>query len=71
MSGKTDQVKGRVKGVVGTATGNKDLESEGKAERQIGDAKQTIEHAKGKIVDVVGRAKDKGEEKMKKIRERS
>jgi uncharacterized protein YjbJ (UPF0337 family) len=48
MSEKTDQVKARVKEVVGTATGNKDLESEGEADRQIGDAKQTIEHAKGK-----------------------
>ncbi len=34
MAGKTDQVKGKVKEAVGSLTGDKDLESEGKADRR-------------------------------------
>jgi uncharacterized protein YjbJ (UPF0337 family) len=35
MAGKTDQVKGQVKEAVGSLTGDKDLESEGKADRRL------------------------------------
>ena len=69
MSGKTDQAKGRAKEVIGTVTGNKDLESEGKADRQAGDAKQIIDHAKGKIETFVDEVEEKGEKTMKKIRD--
>ena len=34
MAGKTDQVKGKVKETVGSLIGDKDLESEGKADRR-------------------------------------
>ncbi|MGD0044877.1 MAG: CsbD family protein, partial [Isosphaeraceae bacterium] len=38
MAGKADQMKGKAKEAVGDLTGNKDLKSEGKADRQAGEA---------------------------------
>src|SRR5664280_1468342 len=37
MAGKSDQMKGKAKEAVGDLTGNKDLKSEGKADRQAGE----------------------------------
>jgi uncharacterized protein YjbJ (UPF0337 family) len=53
MAGQTDQVKGQVKQAVGTLTGDEDLESEGKADRRAGEAKEKVEHAKGTVEDVI------------------
>lgn len=69
MSGKEDQVKGGAKEVVGTVSGNKHLESEGKEDRQVVDVKQAFDHAKGKIEEFVDKAKDKGEETVRKFRD--
>jgi uncharacterized protein YjbJ (UPF0337 family) len=46
MAGKTDQMKGKAKEAAGVLTGDKDLESEGKADRRAGDAKEKVGHAK-------------------------
>jgi uncharacterized protein YjbJ (UPF0337 family) len=69
MSGRTDQVKGRAKEVVGTVTGNKDLESEGKVDRQAGEIKQTIDDSKDKIEMLRDRAEGKGEEAVEKVKD--
>ncbi|MGA2473774.1 MAG: CsbD family protein [Acidimicrobiales bacterium] len=53
MAGKTEQVKGQAKEAVGSLVGNKDLESEGKADRQAGEAKEKLGHAKDKVEEVV------------------
>ncbi len=58
MGAKSDQVKGHAKEVVGSLIGNKKLESEGKADRHAGDAKETVEHAKDKVEEVIDKAKD-------------
>ena len=58
MAGKTDQVKGHVKEAVGSLTGDKDLESEGKADRIAGEAKEKVGHAKEKVEEVIDKAKD-------------
>ena len=50
MAGKIEKTKGKAKVAVGSLTGNKKLESEGKNDRRAGEAKEKI-----------GRAKDKGE----------
>jgi uncharacterized protein YjbJ (UPF0337 family) len=59
---KTDKAKGRVKEAAGALTGDKDLESEGKADRaagevkeKVGDVKDTVEKAVDKVKDVVHR----------------
>ena len=54
MSRKSDEVKGRVKEAAGTLTGNKDLESEGKADRLVGEVKGAIDQAKKKIKAIKG-----------------
>ena len=59
MSGKTDQVKGRAKEAAGVLTGNEDLESEGKADRRTGEAKENVDQAKDKVDEVIDHVKDK------------
>jgi len=58
MAGKTDQMKGQVKEAVGSLTGDKDLESEGKADRRAGETKEKLAEAKDKVEEVVDKAKD-------------
>jgi uncharacterized protein YjbJ (UPF0337 family) len=53
MAGNTEQVKGQAKEVVGSLVGNKDLESEGKADRQSGEAKKKVGHARDKVEEAV------------------
>ena len=49
--GKWHKVKGKIKQVAGKAVGNRDLETEGKAENFDGDVQEKI----GEIKDVVGK----------------
>jgi len=69
MGEKTDQMKGQGKEAIGSLTGNKDLESEGKADRRAGEAKEKLEHAKGKITEMVDKAEDKAEAVIDKAKE--
>ena len=69
MGEKTDQLKGKVKETAGILTDDKDLESEGKADRRAGDAKEKLEHAKGKIEEVIDKAEDKVEEVIDKVKD--
>ena len=69
MGATSDQVKGKAKEAAGTVTGNKDLESEGKADRRTGEAKEKIENATDKVEEVVGKVKDKAEESMDKVKD--
>ena len=62
MGAKGDQVKGKVKEAAGSLTGDKDLESEGKADRRAGEGKEKLGHAKGKVEEVVDKAEEKVEE---------
>jgi uncharacterized protein YjbJ (UPF0337 family) len=59
MAGKTDQMKGKAKEAVGDLTGNKDLKSEGKADRQAGEVKEKA----GKVEEKV----DEGIDKVKGV----
>jgi uncharacterized protein YjbJ (UPF0337 family) len=59
MGGERDQVKGKVKEAVGSLTGDKDLESEGKADRRAGEAKEKVADAKGATEKVIDKAEDK------------
>jgi uncharacterized protein YjbJ (UPF0337 family) len=51
-SGKSDQVKGRVKEAAGALTGDKKLKREGKADQAAGKVKQKVE----KVIDKAKRA---------------
>jgi uncharacterized protein YjbJ (UPF0337 family) len=48
-SGKSDELKGRVKEAAGALTGDKKLKREGKVDQAVGKIKQTAE----KVVDKV------------------
>jgi uncharacterized protein YjbJ (UPF0337 family) len=70
VGGKSDQVKGRAKEIAGTVVGDKNLESEGKADRRVGEVKEKVDHAKGKVKDLIDRAGDKGKETIDKVKGR-
>ena len=53
MTGKTDQMKGKAKEAVGDLTGDKELKSEGKADRQAGEVKEKVDEAIDKVKSVV------------------
>jgi uncharacterized protein YjbJ (UPF0337 family) len=53
MSGKGDELKGRVKEAVGDLTDNQDLKDSGKADKAAGKIKQGVEHAVDKVRDAV------------------
>jgi uncharacterized protein YjbJ (UPF0337 family) len=59
MAGKIEKAKGRLKVALGSLTGNKDLESEGKMDRRAGQAKETI----GRVKNKVDATSDKAERK--------
>jgi uncharacterized protein YjbJ (UPF0337 family) len=48
--------------------GDKDLESEGKADRRAGEAKEKVGHAKDKVHEVLDKTQDKAEEVIDKTK---
>ena len=52
-SGKSDEVKGRVKEAAGVLTGDKKMEREGEADQAAGKLKQAVEKAKKKAEKVI------------------
>lgn len=69
MAGKTEQVKGQAKEAVGGLVGNKDLESEGKADRQSGEAKEKLGHARDKVEEVVEDVERKAGDVVDKVKD--
>lgn len=57
-SGKTDEVKGRVKEAAGALTGDKDLKRKGKADQTAAKLKQALEKAQKGAEGVIDDAKD-------------
>ncbi len=68
MGAETDQLKGQAKEAVGSLIGDKDLESEGKADRRAGEAKEKLDHAKDMVEEVIDKAHDKVEEVIDKTK---
>ena len=58
MAGKADQMKGKAKEAVGDLTGNKDLKSEGKADRQAGEVKEKVGKVEEKVDEGIDKVKD-------------
>jgi uncharacterized protein YjbJ (UPF0337 family) len=58
MAGKTDQMKGKAKEAVGDLTANKDLKSEGKADRQAGEVKEKVGKVEDKVEEGIDKVKD-------------
>jgi uncharacterized protein YjbJ (UPF0337 family) len=55
MSGKTQELKGRIKEAAGALTGNDKLREEGKADQAVGKTKQAAQ----KVADKVKKAVDR------------
>lgn len=53
MSGKLDEVKGRIKEAAGALTGNDKLRAEGKTDQAIGKVEQVAEKAVEKVKEAV------------------
>ena len=53
MSGKTDEVKGRVKEAVGAVTDNNKLRAEGQTDQAVGKVEQVAEKAADKVKQAV------------------
>ena len=53
MSGKTDEVKGRVKEAVGAVTDNNKLRAEGQTDQAVGKVEQVAEKAVDKLKQAV------------------
>lgn len=53
-SGKTDELKGRVKEAAGALTGDHSLKREGKVDQAVGKIKQNVEKVVDKVKDAVG-----------------
>jgi uncharacterized protein YjbJ (UPF0337 family) len=71
MGAKSDQAKGRAEEAVGSLIGDKDLKSEGEADRRVGEGKEKLDHAKDKIEEVIDKAKDKVEEVIDKAKDKA
>ncbi len=56
MSGKTDQVKGRVKEAAGALADNDRLRTEGQVDQAKGKVKETIEKVADKTEEAIDRA---------------
>jgi len=69
MAGKTEQVKGQAKEAVGSLTGDKDLQAEGKADRQAGEAKEKVGHAKDKVEEVAEKVEHEAGEVIDKAKD--
>jgi uncharacterized protein YjbJ (UPF0337 family) len=54
MSGKSDELKGRVKEAAGALTGDKKLKREGRADQTVGKIKQQVEKVLDKVKDSIG-----------------
>ena len=52
-SGKTDELKGRVKEAAGALTDDKKLKREGQADQVIGKVKQAVEKVVDKVKDAL------------------
>jgi uncharacterized protein YjbJ (UPF0337 family) len=59
LEGKAKKTKGYVKEEIGEATGDKELESEGRAERAAGATKETIGKGREKVGEAVKDLGDK------------
>jgi uncharacterized protein YjbJ (UPF0337 family) len=59
MAGKVEKSKGKAKVAVGSLTGNKKLESEGKIDRRAGEAKEKVGRVKSKVEGATKKAERK------------
>jgi uncharacterized protein YjbJ (UPF0337 family) len=60
MSGKTDQIKGRIKEAAGVLTDNERLKRKGKIDQAVGKVKEAAEKAVDKVKDALTSNRPRG-----------
>lgn len=70
MGATSDKFQGQAKEVAGIVTGDKDLQAEGKADRQTGEAKEKIDDVKDRVEGFVDKVKDKAAEAVDKAKDK-
>jgi uncharacterized protein YjbJ (UPF0337 family) len=68
MAGKIEKSKGKVKEAVGSLTGNKELDSEGKIDRRAGEAKEKIRRVKNKVEEAAEKTERKAVQAIDKAK---
>ena len=63
MSGKTDQIKGRIKEAAGVLTGNERLRRKGKLDQMVGKVKETAEKGVDKMKGALSSNRSRGRAK--------
>ncbi len=58
MSGKSDEIKGRLKEAAGAVTGNDELRREGKVDQAVGRVKEGAKGAADKVEQAVKKLRD-------------
>ena len=71
MAGKVEQAKGQAKQAVGSLTGNKDLESEGKADRRADETKEKVRHVKDEAEGLLEKVEHQAGEVIDKAKDSS
>lgn len=69
MGATSDKVQGQAKQVAGIVTGDKDLEAQGKADRQIGEGEEKVDEIKDRVTGFVDSVKDKVEDLADKAKD--
>jgi uncharacterized protein YjbJ (UPF0337 family) len=57
MAGTADQMKGKAKEAVGDLAGDNDLKSEGRTDRQAGEAKEKVGKVEEEVEDMIDKVK--------------
>lgn len=70
MGATSDKIQGQAKEVTGIVTGDEDLEAEGKADREVGEAKEKIDDVKDRVMDFLDEAKDKAADVADKAKDK-
>jgi len=71
MAGTVEQAKGQAKQAVGSLTGNKDLESEGKADRRAGETKEKVGQVKDEAEGILEKMEHKVGDVIDEVKESS
>ena len=69
MGATSDKIQGQAKEVAGIVTGDEDLEAQGKADRQVGEAEEKLDEVKDRVEEFVDEVKDKAADVVDKAKD--
>jgi uncharacterized protein YjbJ (UPF0337 family) len=69
MGATSDKIQGQAKEVAGIVTGDEDLEAQGKADRQVGEAGEKLDEVKDRVEGIADEVKDKAADVVDKAKD--